>query len=170
MCKIHLNLDELTLSLLFFMVFDNKFKIELPLEHFFFHLLWDNAAVFLSLLSLSRIGVYVLMEKQYMTKFALVFYEFLVFGNIFTTFFISYRISLLLERILQCLNSFLFNRVFLNSPLTSSYGIQNLAQHVRVFFTFFLLKLLYWFELPFYKCRVNNVYQKQLFTVLLKIL
>ena len=136
-------IDELTLSLLFFMVFDNKFKIELLLEHFFFHLLWDNAAVFLSLLSLSRIGVYVLMEKQYMTKFALVFYGFLVFGNMFTTLFISYRISLLLERILQCLNSFLFNRVFLNSPLTSSYGIQNLAQHVRVFFTFFLLKLLY---------------------------
>ena len=29
MYKIHLNLDELTLSLLFFMGFDNKFKINL---------------------------------------------------------------------------------------------------------------------------------------------
>ena len=118
MYKIHLNLDELTLSSLFFMGFDNKFKINLFLEHFW--RLWDNAAVFLSLLSVSRIGVCVLMEKQYMAKLALVFYGFLVFGNMFTTFFISYQISLLFARILQCLNSFLFNRVFLNSPLTSS--------------------------------------------------
>ena len=59
------------------------------------------------------------MEKQYMAKFALVFNGFLVFGDMFTTFFISYRISLLFERILQCLNSFLFN-----------------AQHVRLFVTF----------------------------------
>ena len=116
MYKIHLNLDELTLSLLFFMGFDNKFKINLFLEHFL--RLWDNVAVFLSLLFFSRIGMYVLMEKQYMAKFALVFYGFLVFGNMFTTFLISYRISLLFERILQCLNSFLFNKVFLNSPLT----------------------------------------------------
>ena len=110
----HLNLDELTLSLLFFIGFDHKFTINLFLEHFW--RFWDNAAVFLSLLSFSRIGMYVLMEKQYMAKFALVFYGFLVFGNMFTTFFISYRISLLFERTLQCLNSFLFNRVFLNSP------------------------------------------------------
>ena len=106
MYKIHLNLDELTLSLFFFMGFDNKSKINLFLEDF------------LSLLSFLQIGVYVLMEKQYMAKFALVFYGFLVFGNMFTTFLISYRISLLFERILQCLNSFLFNRVFLNSSLT----------------------------------------------------
>ena len=53
----HLNFDELTLSLLFFMGFDNKFKINLFFEHFW--RLWDNAAVFLSLLSFSRIGVYV---------------------------------------------------------------------------------------------------------------
>ena len=117
MYKIHLNLDELTLSLLLFIGFDHKFTINLFLEHFW---LWDDAAVFLSLLSFSRIGMYVLMEKQYMAKFALVFYGFLVFGNMFTTFFISYPFSLLFERILQCLNSFLFNRVFLNSPLTSS--------------------------------------------------
>ena len=32
--NVHLNLDELTLSLLFFMSFDNKFKINLFLEHF----------------------------------------------------------------------------------------------------------------------------------------
>ena len=118
MYKIHLNLDELTLSLLLLMGFDNKFKINLFLEHFLEAL--SNAAVFLSLLSFSRIGVYVLMEKQYMAKFALVFYDFLLFGNMFTTFCISYRISLLFERILQCLNSFLFNRVFLNIPFTSS--------------------------------------------------
>ena len=81
--------------------------------------LWDNAAVFLSSLSFSRIVVYVFMEKKYMAKFALVFYGFLVFGNMFTTFFISYQISLLFESILHCLNSFLVSRVFLNSPLTS---------------------------------------------------
>ena len=34
-----------------------------------------------------------------MAKLALVFYGFLVFGNMITTFLISYRISLLLERI-----------------------------------------------------------------------
>ena len=99
-----------TFSLLFFMGFDNKFKINLFLEHFW--RLWDNAAVFLSLLFFSRIGMYVLMEKQYMAKFALVFYGFLVFGNMFTTFFISYRIFLLFESILQCLNSFLFKGFF----------------------------------------------------------
>ena len=118
MFKIHSNLDELTLSLLFFMGFDNKFKSTYFLNIFW--RLWDNAAIFLSLLSFSRIGVYVLMAKEYMATFALVFHGFLVLGNVFTTFFISYRISLLFERILQCLNSFLFNKVFLNSPLTSS--------------------------------------------------
>ena len=96
MYKIRLNFDELTLSLLFFMVFDNKFKINL-----FFWRLWNNAAIFLSLLSFLRKVVYVLTEKQYMAKFALVFYGFLVFRNMTTSFFISYRISLLLERILQ---------------------------------------------------------------------
>ena len=94
MYKIHLNLDELTLSLFFFMGFDNKSKINLFLEDF------------LSLLSFLQIGVYVLMEKQYMAKFALVFYGFLVFGNMITTFLMSYRISLLLECILQCLTVF----------------------------------------------------------------
>ena len=49
--------------------------------------------------------------------------------------FISYRISLLFERILQFLNSFLFNRFFLNNPLTPSQGMQNLTQHVHLFFT-----------------------------------
>ena len=83
----------------------------------------------------------VLMEKQYMARFALVLYGFLVFGNMFTTFFISYRISLLFVRTLQCLNSFLFDRVCLNSPLTYSQEMQNLAQHVGLFFTFSLLKL-----------------------------
>ena len=101
MYKIHLNLGELTLSLLFFMGFDNKFKINL-----FFWRLWDNAAIFLSLLSLLQIGVYSLMEKQYMAKFTLVFYVFLVFGNMIATFLISCRIALLLERILQCLTVF----------------------------------------------------------------
>ena len=48
MYKIHLHLDEVTLSLLFFMGFDNKFKINLFLGHFL--RLWDNVAVFLSLL------------------------------------------------------------------------------------------------------------------------
>ena len=91
MYKIHLNLDELTLSLLFFMGFDNKFKINLFLEHFL--RLWDNVAVFLSLLFFSRIGMYVLMEKQYMAKFALVFYGFLIFGNTFTTFFMLSNLS-----------------------------------------------------------------------------
>ena len=41
-----------------------------------------------------------------MAKFALVFYGFLVFSNMITSFFISYRASLLLERILQCLTVF----------------------------------------------------------------
>ena len=138
MYKMHLNLDELTHSLLFFMGFDNKFKMNPFLENFSQAL--DNAAVFLRFLSFSRIVVYVLMERQYMSKFALVFYVFLVFGNIFTIFFISYQISLLFTRILQCLNSFLFNKVYLNSPLTSPQGIQNLAQHVCLFFTCLFLK------------------------------
>ena len=47
-----------------------------------------------------------------MAKFALVFYGLLVFGNMFITFFISYRTSLLFELILQCLNRFLFNGIF----------------------------------------------------------
>ena len=66
------------------------------------------------------------MEKQYMAKFAFVFYELLVFGNMFTTFFAYFTV----------LEQFLFTRVFLNSPLTSLQGTQNLAQHVRLFFTF----------------------------------
>ena len=75
--------------------------------------------------------VYVLMERQCTAKFTLIFYGFLVFGNMFTIFFISYWISLVFEPILQCIN-----RVFLNSPLTFRYGIQ----HVSQFFTFFFLK------------------------------
>ena len=71
-----------------------------------FRRLWDNAAIFLSLLSLLRIGVCLLMKKQYMAKSALVFYRFLIFGSIITIFFINYRISLLLKRILQCLTVF----------------------------------------------------------------
>ena len=118
MYKIHLNLHELIFHCCFSWVLTINSKSTYFLNIFW--RLWDNAAVFLSLLSFSRIDVYVLMEWQHMAKFALVFYGFLVLGNMFTTFFISYRISLLLERILQCLNSFLFNRVFLNSPLTSS--------------------------------------------------
>ena len=58
-----------------------------------------------------------------MVKFALIFYGFLVSGNMFTTFFISYRISLVFKRILQCMNW-----VFLNNPLTSQYGIQHMSQ------------------------------------------
>ena len=77
MYKIHLNLDKLTLSLSFFMGFDNKFKINLFFGGFV------NPAVFLSLLSFSRIVVYVLMEKQYLAKFALVFNGFLLFGNVY---------------------------------------------------------------------------------------
>ena len=82
--------------------------------------LWDNAAVFLSILSFPQIVVYELMEKQYMAKLALAFYGFLVFGNMFTSFSISYRISLLFKRILQCLNSFLIKQDFSEYPLTSS--------------------------------------------------
>ena len=44
-----------------------------------------------------------------MAKFALVFYGFLVSGNMITTFFISYQISLLFKHISKRLNSFLFN-------------------------------------------------------------
>ena len=73
-----------------------------------------------------------------MAKFALILYGFLVFGNMLTTFLISYGISLLFERILQCLNRSLFDRVFLNNHLTSCQGKQNVAQHVCLFFTFFL--------------------------------
>ena len=60
------------------------------------------------------------MKKQYIAKFTLVFYGFLVFGNMISTFFISYRISLLLERILQCLTVFLFNRVFIGNTKLST--------------------------------------------------
>ena len=119
MYKIHLNLDELPLLHCCFswvLTINSKSTYFLNI----FWRLWDNTAVFLSLHSFSRIGVYVLMEKQYMAKLSHVFYGFLVFGNMFTTFFISYRISLLFERISQCWNRFLFNRVFLNIPLTSS--------------------------------------------------
>ena len=99
-----LNLDEL----IFHCCFSWVLTINSKSTHFLniFWSIWNNAVVFLSLLSFSRIGVYLLMEKQYMAKFALVFYEFLVFGNMFTIFFISYKISLLFARILQCLNSF----------------------------------------------------------------
>ena len=110
----YLNLDELTLSLSLFVGFDNTFKINLFLEHFL------EALDMQSLFSFSRIIEYVLVERQYMAMFAFVFYGFLVFGNMFRTFFISYRISLLFEQFLHCLNSFLFNKVFLNSPLTHS--------------------------------------------------
>ena len=85
MYKIHLNLDELTLSLLFSWVLSINSKSTYFLNMFW--RLWNNAALFLSLLSFSQIGVYVLKEKQYMAKFALVFYGFLVLGNMFTTFF-----------------------------------------------------------------------------------
>ena len=107
------NLDELTISLLL---------LTINSEYYFlntFDGLWDNTAVYLCLPSFSQIVVYVIMERHYMVKFALILYGILVLGNMFTTFFISYRISLLFECILQCLNSCLFNRVFLNSPLTS---------------------------------------------------
>ena len=115
------------------------------------------------------------MEKQYMANFALVFDGFLVFGNMFTTFFISYRISLLFECILQCLNSFLFNRVFLNSPLTSSKGIQNLAQHVRLFFTFSLklnlfTKTTVLVRAPFLEVQGEQYIPESFSLVLLKIL
>ena len=133
MYQIHQNLDELTLSLFSWVLIINS-KSTYFLNIFWRR--WDNAAVFLSLLSFSRIAVYVLIKKQYMAKFAIVFYGFLLFGNMFTTFFINYRISLLFKRILQCLNNFLCNRVFLNRPLTSSQEIENLEQHVRLFFTF----------------------------------
>ena len=53
---------ELNLSQLFFMGFDKKFKINLFLEHFW--KLWDNVAIFPSLLSFSRIVVYVLVERK----------------------------------------------------------------------------------------------------------
>ena len=56
------------------MGFDNKFKINFFLEYFWG--LWDNAAVFLSLVSFSRIVVHVL-------TFALVFYGVLFFGKMF---------------------------------------------------------------------------------------
>ena len=61
-----------------------------------------------------------------MAKFALVFYGFLVFGNMITTFFITYQISLLLECILQCLTVFCLTGF--------SQGIQNLAQYVDLVF------------------------------------
>ena len=75
----------------------------------------DNAPVFLSLVSFSRIVVYILMETQSMAKFALISYGFLVFGNMLTTFFKSYQISQLFQRILPWLNSFMYISVFLNS-------------------------------------------------------
>ena len=74
-----------------------------------------NAPVFLSLVSFSRIVVYILMETQSMAKFALISYGFLVFGNMLTTFFKSYQISQLFQRILPWLNSFMYISVFLNS-------------------------------------------------------
>ena len=80
--------------------------------------------------------VHVLMERQYIAKFALIFYRFLVFGHMFTTLFISYRISLAYERILQFTNG-----VFLNSP--SRYRIQNLGTEYKMcinFLLFFFLK------------------------------
>ena len=104
----------------------------------YFWRLWDNAAIFLSLLSFLRIGVYVSMEKQYMANFAFVFYGFLVFGNMITTFFISCRISLLLERILQCLTVFCLTGF--------SKGMQNLAQHVlfHIYFCWGVCPLYRW--------------------------
>ena len=84
------NLAELTLSLLFLTI-NSKSTYFLNI----FDGLWDNAAVFLCLISFSRMVVYVLKEKQYMVKFALIFYGILALGNMFTAFFISYRISLL---------------------------------------------------------------------------
>ena len=130
MYQIHQNLDELTLSLFSWVLIINS-KSTYFLNIFWRR--WDNAAVFLSLLSFSRIAVYVLIKRQYIAKFAIVFYGFLLLGHMFTTFFINYRLSLFFERILQC---FLCNRVFPNSPLTSSQGIGNLEQHVGLFFTF----------------------------------
>ena len=85
----------------------------------FFGDLKDDAPIFLSLLSFLRIVVYVLMKRHHMAKFTPTLYVILVFGNMFTTFLISYRISLLFEGILQSLNSFLFYRVFLNNHVTS---------------------------------------------------
>ena len=54
-----------------------------------------------------------------MAKFALVFYEFLVFSNMITSFFNSYRTSLLLQRILQCLTVFV-NKVFVGNTKLST--------------------------------------------------
>ena len=55
------------------------------------------------------------MEKKYIAKFALVFYGFLVLGNMITTFFISYRISLFARAYFIVFNSFLFSRVFVEN-------------------------------------------------------
>ena len=49
-----------------------------------------------------------------------------------TTFLISYQISLLLQRILQCLTVFCLTGAFL--------GIQNLIQHVHLFFQFIFVE------------------------------
>lgn len=65
-----------------------------------------------------------------MVKFALIFYGFLIFCKMFTIFFISYRVSLVFERILQCMN-----RVFLNNPLTSRYEIQHVSQIFTLHFS-----------------------------------
>ena len=105
-------------------------------NRFIFWRLWDNAAIFLTLLSFLRKGVYVLTEKQYVAKFALVFYGFLVFRNMITSFFISYWISLLLDRILEC---FLFNRVFVRNT--------KLTQHVHLFFHIYFC----WWICPLYR-------------------
>ena len=55
------------------------------------------------------------MDKQCISKFALVFYGFLVLGNMITTFFISYRISLFARAYFIVFNSFLFSRVFVEN-------------------------------------------------------
>ena len=58
-----MNLDELSLSPLFFIGSDNKYTLTYFLNIFL--RLRDNVAVLLSLLFFSRIIVYVLMERQY---------------------------------------------------------------------------------------------------------
>ena len=128
MYKIHLNFDEfgeLNLWLLFSWVLTITEKSTYFLNIFL--RLWVNAAIFLS----------VYREAIY-SYFCSYFYGFLVFGNTFTTFCIVYQNSLVFERILQCMNnfllmnSFLFNRFFLNSPLPYCCRIQ----YQRQFFTF----------------------------------
>lgn len=103
-----------------------------------------------------------LMKRWYVAKAAPVFTGFYVFGNKPVTFMISCQLSMLFERMLQPLNRFLFNRLFLIVLSVISMGIQKLEQHVGLVFSF--LKNLKLFiqttgtSLPF-----TSQYPKQLF-------